>query len=547
MVKATPHAIPLIAACGDDSGGSFVLWQEESSPYHGTLRLQHLTASGDLSWPQEVVVCSTSNSRRSIEIFPDHLGGVYASWVEPSGVHAVPPSLVIARLEGADGGPAAGWPAAGHTFYIADTLAYATPQVVDDGAHGVFAAWLTPSNTVAAIHLGPDNACAAGWNVRCQLNLGPYVTGEELKIWPQIAPAGDGGAFVAWASMGFDGSPEPGHFRLRHVSASGDNVTPWPEEGMDFGRFDPALLIGSYAKVGSHLSLAPDGRGGAFLFAIEGDSACTIRLFRVAPDGQTPNDWPSGGKVVAQGCPGGLTAPSQSIKVFYNEFDGAATSRPQIFPCEGNIDTKIIFDKFSPDGSLPPAEGATVANATAVPFDQGSILVADSRTAEGGMLCNWSSLFVTELTGHPGWHDFYRLEQYRPQYGGIALAGVGISSAVLYWEQSDYSVPTGLLAMRFNGSGEVVSVPTRPSAPVAALDHVRFIAGVGAMVALHLAGGGEGSLELMDAQGRRLAGAEVRGSGEVTIPGTQHLRTGVYFVRLRTSQGAQGARLLVIQ
>lgn len=545
MVKATSDAIPLIAACPDDSGGSFVLWQEESSHYHGTLRLQHMTVTGDPSWPQEVVVRGSSSSRHVIGLIPDDLGGVYTWWVEPSTAHAVPPLLVVLRLEGSRGVPAIGWPASGDTFFVSDTLPYAAPQVVGDGAHGLYATWITPSNTVAAIHLGPDNADAGGWPGGL-LTLGPYVKGEELKVWPQIALAGDGGAFLAWGSIGFNGSLKPGHFRLRRVSASGNNVAPWPEEGLDFGRLDPSLLGAPDAYVASNLSLAADGRGGAFLLAVEGDSVCTTRLFRVAPNGSSAEDWPAAGKVVAQGCPAG-NPPPQSRIVFSNGVDGAVTSRPEWIPCEGNSNIQTFFDNFSPNGDLPPAEGAVIGSSAAVPFDQGSVLVAYSRTSQSGMLCHWSWLVVTQLSGPSQWQDLVRNEEFGPQYGGIAVAALGPASAVMFWQQSNYNIPTGLLALKFNGSGEVVSAPSLPSPPKAVLDRVRFIHGVGVEATFHLVGGGEGALELLDAQGRRLVGTRVLGNAEVIIPGTERLRSGVYFARLRFPGGDAAARLLVIQ
>ena len=84
-IKATSANIPLVGACADDADGSFVTWQEESSPGAGILRAQHVLATGDPdpAWPAVgAVACTVVVARASLGCVPDHQGGLYTWWRE---------------------------------------------------------------------------------------------------------------------------------------------------------------------------------------------------------------------------------------------------------------------------------------------------------------------------------------------------------------------------------------------------------------------------------------------------------------------------------
>src|SRR4029453_9169390 len=87
-VRATTAAIPLVAACNDAAYGTFVAWQEESTPGTGEVRVLHMLPGGDPdpAWPAEgALACSRFTARATLGLAPDGLGGTYVWWIETSG------------------------------------------------------------------------------------------------------------------------------------------------------------------------------------------------------------------------------------------------------------------------------------------------------------------------------------------------------------------------------------------------------------------------------------------------------------------------------
>lgn len=104
-----------------------------------------------------------------------------------------------------------------------------------------------------------------------------------------------------------------------------------------------------------------------------------------------------------------------------------------------------------------------------------------------------------------------------------------------------------LFARRFTTAGEVTAVPPKVSSTVA-LANARFSRGVGVRAAVTLPPGGSARLGLFDVAGRRVADMEVAGSGaaiDVTLPGTEDLAAGIYFLRLAGTSTHSNARVLV--
>src|SRR5262245_41576982 len=84
-IRSTTADIPLVAACSDGGAGTFVAWQERSTYPAGTLRVQHVLASGDPdpSWPADGAFATSADVARGfLDVLPDRLGGVYVCWTE---------------------------------------------------------------------------------------------------------------------------------------------------------------------------------------------------------------------------------------------------------------------------------------------------------------------------------------------------------------------------------------------------------------------------------------------------------------------------------
>ncbi len=78
-IRATTSNIPLVSGCSDGGYGTFVAWQEESSPGQAVLRVQHVLSTGDVdpAWPADgVVAAGNPMTRAELAMLPDRDGGV---------------------------------------------------------------------------------------------------------------------------------------------------------------------------------------------------------------------------------------------------------------------------------------------------------------------------------------------------------------------------------------------------------------------------------------------------------------------------------------
>src|ERR1044072_1158297 len=194
-ISATTASILKVAACSDGFFGTYVVWQEESAAREGVLRIQHVLPSGDLeaTWPAEgALCCNKVTTRPHIGVLPDGFGGLYIWWMEDD-------SLFVTRFSSA-GTVETGWPTRGRALGVLETK-NVRPSVIDDGHHGVYAAWST-GPSVVGIHFGPDGGSAGGWPDHVITIAGPQV--GTTKLCPHVALAPDEGIYVAWGVCSTD-------------------------------------------------------------------------------------------------------------------------------------------------------------------------------------------------------------------------------------------------------------------------------------------------------------------------------------------------------
>src|SRR6185503_10448288 len=232
-ISPTTANIPLVEGCTDGVHGTFVAWQQETSPGVGVLHVQHLTVSGDVAplWPAfGVTLAVPAAARTRLAALPDRLGGCYLFWEEGG-------SLVALRID-ATGAPATGWPAAGR---VLGGISIDSPQVstIEDGAHGFYAAWVS-GMVVMAIHLGSNNTGAGGWQ-NGPRSFTTFGAGLE-NYWAQVALAPDGGVYLAYAT--WDGNEPSGSWRLRRLTPAGLTASGWASTGISFGDFHRDYLQG---------------------------------------------------------------------------------------------------------------------------------------------------------------------------------------------------------------------------------------------------------------------------------------------------------------
>jgi hypothetical protein len=543
---ATPSILRPLAAAPDGSHGTFVIWQEEQAgSTTGTLRAQHVLATGDPdpAWPAAgTAVSDAVAGRQALGALPDRLGGVYVWWMEGQ-------RFYLNRLD-ALGNLAQGWPARGRSFGAISSSS-PRPSVIEDGAHGVYAAWiaatLIPEDPVSvlAVHLGPGNTGAGGWSNNPR-GISPATLVATIESWPKLALATDGGVFVGWASASVDSPAVPSAWRLRRLTSAGINAAGWPSEGLALAPFAASLMVEPHPS--SAFDLAPDGRGG--VFALLGDPVgydgwatwVEWRLRRITGDGTTAAGWPEAGRQVPVGGSAG-----------YIDFGPDATALVRPDGLDGAIACTIwLYDHGSALGCLSCDEGGQWGNglggalgrSSLIPVGGGAYYLADYNC--DGPLHPYDEIAYIRAAREPvapgavyEWHD----QPAQFWYGGAAIASTEDGGAVFFWSQAHERF--GLFARRLTPGGQLLDTPESITGGLA-LGRTRFVPGQGVQASIPVPAGGA-TLELYDVGGRRLARQRLApGTGpDVVLAGTRDLAAGLYLVRVSGAGAIRTGRVVV--
>ncbi|MEO5616302.1 MAG: hypothetical protein ABIS67_00880 [Candidatus Eisenbacteria bacterium] len=227
-------------------------------------------------------------------------GGVFAVWqdIHPVSLRA---DLYAHRL-GAEGAPAAGWPAGGRAL-TTDPGGQFDQVAIPDASGGFLIAWaddradsMGGSNPdIYALRVTAAGTNAAGWN-----SGGTRLTASRrAQQWPALAPDGAGGGFVAWGQPAA-GSPDDGEIVLQRVLGDGTPAPGWPDSGIVIAggpgaRGSPTVVTD---EAGGCIVAWDDGRGidndiyaqrvtaaGGVLWSANGVLACGGTRQQVTPRG----------------------------------------------------------------------------------------------------------------------------------------------------------------------------------------------------------------------------------------------------------------------
>jgi hypothetical protein len=543
-IRSTAATIPMVAACSDGGTGTFVAWHETSSSPAGTLRVQHVLASGDPdpSWPVDGALATTAEVARSfIDVLPDRLGGVYVCWVEGS-------TLLATRLL-LTGQIAAGWPATGKALGAAN-MSSGRPRIIEDGSHGMFVAW-TVGASVLARRVGTDGQGPGGWpNGNDSVSA---TTPSTIKFWPGLALGPDGGIFISWGTWSTDTTVVQSGLFLRRLTSAGGNSPGWPGGGMFLAPFRPELLQSlCYAPM---LAISPDARGGLFWIAgtLE-DPLVDVRLHRILADGTPAAGWPAEGRAVPSFFyyyGGG--GPDDGLGVHADGQDGALVELQQSYSDSPPITGLSRAEDGGQVSSL--MQGVSKGHETVAEGDGGAFMADFKPQGRNGPYDYSAFLSVDQSQSPAGWaawreqHD----EPVTTWYGDIALTPTGGDGVVFFWSQVNERF--GLFARRFTTAGQVTGVPPPPPpdpGPVG-LNGLRFVNG--RVVARITLDGTPARLDLYDAIGRRrssrtfdmFAQGGARSSVEVELPGSEALASGLYFARMTWGQSTATGKVAVIR
>jgi hypothetical protein len=188
--------------------------------------------------------------------------GAFVSWNQS-------PASAITRFAGS-GDVAEKWPAGGSPARANDLHPYDDyPVLVPDDEGGAFVVLGVVDDCVAGCNVQPravyvqritaDGSVAAGWPPRGIRATSTWMPGRRDRWLRQCAvPDGHGGVIVAWQYLEAWSGPVTGPVFVQRIGPDGSRV--WGESG---------VTVCDTTGFRSHPDVAPDGRGGAFVFWCE--------------------------------------------------------------------------------------------------------------------------------------------------------------------------------------------------------------------------------------------------------------------------------------
>lgn len=187
----------------DETGGVFIIWQDQRSGMYPDIYAQRLDKDGNSLWASDgLPVCAEARSQYRPGFTSDESGGFIASWADTR----VPGKYdIYAQRVDADGTPL--W-AAGGIAVCSDSTVKEYPEIVSDGGGGAIIAWVDDRNSsltwqdMYAQWIDGEGTARweAGGKVICASPASEYE--------PHMISDGAGGAIISWA----------------HFSDLGDNI-----------------------------------------------------------------------------------------------------------------------------------------------------------------------------------------------------------------------------------------------------------------------------------------------------------------------------------
>jgi len=494
---------------------------------HSRVRAQAWTPEGGLApgWPSSGVVLSDSPGyNRSPVICEDGAGGIFVAWVNMN-LEGTESSLRLQHVSAA-GNVEAGWPAEG--LVLASTGMYPNaPAIAHDGAGG------------ALVGL-PECSTSGGCSVRVHRidangvpNAGWPLGGLSIPNAYDVGLAAQGEhLFVSTSEYDYQGLIG---MRIQRLDGNAVPDPGWPQTG--------ATLPS--ARFASQMRLFPDGTGGVFA----GWGQLLVCLDFCPP----PARWAA--RVLGSGVPDDRWGPGRGALA--NAPDG--TGGMLLGLSSGGRPSALRLDA---SGAAMPgwASGGNAAMTEVV--DPWEVWVLGD--GDGGAFVAWrdyrtgdSRLYASRLDASgrlaDGWPATGSFIGARSSQGQVQLLGLSKGVAVAVWTEWTFSGYVGYL------------LPIRPwePAPIADLRpiqdevgfgivHVRPNPAHGPIVAIvELKNEGPARLDLLDASGRVRETQDfsfmAQARGAVRFNQARALPAGVYWVRLTQGARVASKKLVVLE
>lgn len=395
----------LTRVASDGAGGAYVGWSDQRPGANGTdVYVTRIGADGAPApgWPADgLLVCGAAGAQLLYALVPDGAGGAYLAWEDyRSGAF----SDVYGHRVLANGQFAAGWPADGLGIAVF-MEEQRDPELVPDGAGGVFAVWADArtyafsARDIYAQHLLGDGSPAPGWAA----NGMPVTNARTYDYAPSAAPDGAGGLYVTWTRD--LGAPDLG---AQHLGADGAPYATWPDSGL--------VLCGR-----------PGAQGGAIVVSAPGGSAMAVwkdarnytaqstetnhYALRFGPDTSRAAGWPREGRQLYAST-NGISAPfavsdgAGGLLYMWGELVSATDE--DLFVLHADSSGTVVVSGAFPDGIVPVCDEPSYQHPVAVASDgAGGVYVGFDDYRDAGPSFANPDPYVQHVTAAaalaPGW------------------------------------------------------------------------------------------------------------------------------------------------
>jgi hypothetical protein len=245
----------------DGGGGAIVVWQDLRNGSFYNIYAQRVIASGVRTWgAYGVALCTATGSQSNPKITTDGAGGAIVAWTDSRNVYpGIYNNDIYAQRVNATG--ALQWGAGGAPLctVMGDQL---NPAIAPAGVGGAIVAWEDGRGTSRDIYAQRVNASGAvQWSADCVA----LCTAAEFQGSPTIASDGQSGAIVAW----WDGR-RYGNYDVYAQRVNGLGAVQWAADGAALctvrGTGDPSTL-----------GIASDVAGGALV--VWDDYRCKAQIY----------------------------------------------------------------------------------------------------------------------------------------------------------------------------------------------------------------------------------------------------------------------------
>jgi len=395
----------LARVTADGAGGAYVGWSDQRPGANGyDVYLQRLGPDGApaAGWPADgLLVSGATGAQLLYSLVPDGSGGAFLAWEDYR-------AGALADIYGhhvlADGRFAAGWPADGLGIAVF-MEEQRDPELVSDGAGGVFAVWADArtfafsQRDIYAQHLQGDGTPAAGWAP----NGMPVTNARTYDYAPSAAPDGSGGLYVTWTRD--LGAPDIG---AQHLGANGAPVATWPDTGIVLCGQDGAqggpVVVG--APGGSAMAVWKDARNYTTL-----STETNHYALRFGPDTSRAAGWPHQGRQLYAST-NGISAPfavsDDAGGLLYMWGELVSATDEDLFVLHVDSSGTAVVSGAFPDGVVPVCPEPSYQHpVTLVPDGEGGAYVGFDDYRDAGPSFAYPDPYVQHVTAAatlaPGW------------------------------------------------------------------------------------------------------------------------------------------------